>query len=105
MLDEAAARNPVSRKGGIRVEMEQRLQMAAERGVRSLILRAGDLCETLREVTEMRYLWFNDILLDGTRLHAVLGEEPHTPLDVAVAQTLQRMGCLQTPAVREAARS
>jgi len=28
------------------------------------------------------------------RLHAVLGEEPHTPLDDAVRATLQGLGCL-----------
>jgi len=34
--------HPVTRKGAIRVQMEQRLQNAATNGVRSLIVRAGD---------------------------------------------------------------
>ncbi|RFB73594.1 MULTISPECIES: SDR family oxidoreductase [unclassified Herbaspirillum] len=34
--------HPVTRKGAIRVQMEQRLQTAAADGVRSLIVRAGD---------------------------------------------------------------
>jgi nucleoside-diphosphate-sugar epimerase len=34
--------HPVTRKGAIRVQMEQRLQTAATEGVRSLIVRAGD---------------------------------------------------------------
>ncbi len=42
LLTEDAPQRPLTRKGGIRVEMEQRLQAAAGRGVRSLIVRAGD---------------------------------------------------------------
>jgi nucleoside-diphosphate-sugar epimerase len=34
--------HPITRKGAIRVQMEQRLQTAATNGVRSLIVRAGD---------------------------------------------------------------
>jgi hypothetical protein len=37
----------------------------------------------------MRYLWREDIRLDNSRLVAFLGAEPHTPLDVAVAETLR----------------
>jgi nucleoside-diphosphate-sugar epimerase len=42
VFDETAPQHPRSRKGAIRVAMERRLQDAAERGVRSLIVRAGD---------------------------------------------------------------
>lgn len=200
LVSEYAPQNPVSRKGRIRVEMEQRLEAATDGGVRALILRAGDFFgsghdsswlgavmirsgrpvrsitypgdpavghawaylpdvaetlvrlaarseelapferfhfaghhlrpgsemvaairravgrevpmrrlpwwllrplglfnETLREVQEMRYLWFNDIELDNRRLVSVLGAEPHTPLDTAVAETLRRRGCLGEP--------
>jgi len=38
----------------------------------------------LREVIEMRYLWQVPLRLDNTRLAALLGQEPHTPLDAAV---------------------
>jgi nucleoside-diphosphate-sugar epimerase len=42
VLREDSPQNPVTRKGKIRVEMEQRLKRAAATGVRSLIVRAGD---------------------------------------------------------------
>jgi nucleoside-diphosphate-sugar epimerase len=41
-IDEAAAQNPISRKGAIRVQMEQALHKAAAEGVKVLIVRAGD---------------------------------------------------------------
>lgn len=41
-VDESAEQRPVTRKGAIRVEMEQMLARAADHGVRSLVLRAGD---------------------------------------------------------------
>lgn len=59
-----------------------------------LLRPAGLFSETLRELQEMRYLWFNDIALDNRRLVDVLGAEPRTPLDTAVTETLRAMGCL-----------
>jgi nucleoside-diphosphate-sugar epimerase len=47
-----------------------------------------------RELTEMRYLWNVPIRMDNERLKTVLGSEPHTPLDVAVRDTLLGLGCL-----------
>lgn len=41
-LHEGSPQNPVTRKGAIRVEMERRLRAAADEGVRSLVVRAGD---------------------------------------------------------------
>jgi nucleoside-diphosphate-sugar epimerase len=41
-LSEDSPQTPRTRKGQIRVEMERRLQEAADSGVRSLIVRAGD---------------------------------------------------------------
>jgi nucleoside-diphosphate-sugar epimerase len=41
-IDESAPQNPPTRKGAIRVEMERRLQTAANDGVRSLVVRAGN---------------------------------------------------------------
>ena len=41
-VDERALQNPVTRKGRIRVEMEQRLQEATARGAKALVVRAGD---------------------------------------------------------------
>lgn len=48
----------------------------------------------LRELREMRYLWREPLRLDNRRLVALLGKEPHTPLDLAVTTTLQGLGCL-----------
>lgn len=42
VLDEATPMRPSSRKGKIREEMELRLREASDRGVRTIVLRAGD---------------------------------------------------------------
>lgn len=42
LVDETAPQNPVTRKGKIRVAMEERLQEAARDGVPVLVVRAGD---------------------------------------------------------------
>lgn len=42
LVDESAPQRPVTRKGKIRVVMEQRLREASEQGVPVLIVRAGD---------------------------------------------------------------
>lgn len=42
VFDETAPQHPRTRKGAIRAELERRLEAAAESGVRSLIVRAGD---------------------------------------------------------------
>jgi nucleoside-diphosphate-sugar epimerase len=47
-----------------------------------------------RELAEMRYLWRVPLHMRNERLKAVLGAEPHTPLDVAVRDTLMGLGCL-----------
>lgn len=41
-VDELAPQNPTTRKGAIRVAMERRLEQAADRGVRTVVVRAGD---------------------------------------------------------------
>lgn len=193
LVAESAPQRPLTRKGAIRVRMEQALREAAEGGVRSLIVRAGDffgprpgnnwfsmglvkpgrairsitypgapgvghswaylpdLAETIarlvqreeqlgvfelfhfgghwdadgsamigairgalgepalpvrrfpwfvlkllapfntlfREMREMSYLWRQPLQLDNRRLVATLGAEPHTPLELAVRQSLQ----------------
>lgn len=48
----------------------------------------------MRELYEMRYLWRETIRLDNSRLVDFLGEEPQTPVDVAVTATLLSLGCL-----------
>jgi nucleoside-diphosphate-sugar epimerase len=47
-----------------------------------------------REVLEMRYLWQLPFALDNAKLVKLIGAEPHTPLDTAVALSLQHLGCL-----------
>lgn len=42
LLSEDSPQHPKTRKGAIRVELEHRLEQAAEEGVRSLVLRCGD---------------------------------------------------------------
>lgn len=47
-----------------------------------------------RELAEMRYLWNVPIRMNNKRLKTVLGAEPHTPLNIAVRNTLIDLGCL-----------
>ncbi len=42
VLDETSPQRPVTRKGAIRVELEERLRAASVRGARVIIVRAGD---------------------------------------------------------------
>lgn len=60
-----------------------------------LLSLAAPFVTTFREMREMRYLWRTPIRMDNARLLAVLGREPHTPLDEALAATLAGMGCLE----------
>ncbi|KWC89382.1 hypothetical protein WL58_06165 [Burkholderia cepacia] len=56
---------------------------------------AAPFVTTLRELLEMRYLWREPIRLDNTRVTAVLGREPVTPLETAIEATLAGLGCLE----------
>jgi len=56
-----------------------------------LMTLASPFVATLHELREMRYLWQTPLQMDNRKLLAVLGKEPHTPLDVAVRATLQGM--------------
>lgn len=49
----------------------------------------------LREMREMRYLWQVPLSLDNRKLLALLGDEPHTPLDDAVRATLTALACIK----------
>jgi nucleoside-diphosphate-sugar epimerase len=42
LIDETTPQQPTARKGHLRVQMEQRLREATERGMRAIVLRAGD---------------------------------------------------------------
>jgi nucleoside-diphosphate-sugar epimerase len=59
-----------------------------------VVVLASPFVPTFRELREMRYLWNEPIRMSNARLTAVLGDEPHTPLDEAVEATLEGMGCL-----------
>lgn len=59
-----------------------------------LVTLASPFVTTLREMREMRYLWQQPVRMANDRLRAMLGEEPHTPLEEAVQATLQGLGCL-----------
>lgn len=51
--------------------------------------------ETLREVIKMRSYWRHPARLDNASLVAVLGEEPRTPIDEAILESLAEAGCLE----------
>jgi nucleoside-diphosphate-sugar epimerase len=63
----------------------------------------GPFSETYREVLEMRYLWRETVVLDNSRLTAVLGAEPHTPLDEALRATLAERGGAEAASAARAA--
>jgi nucleoside-diphosphate-sugar epimerase len=57
LIAEAAAQQPVTRKGAIRVEMEQALEDYVQRGGRALIVRAGDFLVRAPEITGFLRGW------------------------------------------------
>lgn len=50
---------------------------------------AAPFVEMCREMLEMRYLWKTPVELDNRKLCALIGAEPHTSLDEAVARCLR----------------
>ncbi len=56
---------------------------------------AAPFNETFREMLEMRYLWDKPVGLDNAKLVRFLGEEPHTPINVALKATLVDMGLIE----------
>ncbi len=61
-----------------------------------LVRLASPFVPFFRELKEMRYLWRKPLEMRNDRLIALLGEEPHTPFDQAVATTLASLGCLRS---------
>jgi len=59
-----------------------------------VLILAAPFVTLFREMLEMRYLWREPLRLDNAKLVALLGEEPHTPLDDAVRASLAGLGCL-----------
>lgn len=70
-----------------------------------LLSLASPFVTTFREMHEMRYLWRTPISMDNSRLIAVLGKEPHTPLDEAVEATLIGLGSIAPTSMRSDATS
>lgn len=60
-----------------------------------LVQAMSPFIQTFRELLEMRYLWKESVRLDNTKLRQFLVNEPHTPLDVAIEETLSGIGCLR----------
>jgi nucleoside-diphosphate-sugar epimerase len=60
IVDESSPQNPTTRKGAVRVEMEAMLRSAAQGGVRSLVVRAGDFFGP-----QTRDSWFSSVILKG----------------------------------------
>ena len=61
-----------------------------------LLAVASPFVPLFRELREMRYLWEVPVRMSNARLVALLGSEPHTPIDDAVRATLHGLGCLAT---------
>lgn len=58
----------------------------------TLLRLLGLAVPVFRELSEVSYLWSTPHAIDGTRLAAVIGDVPHTPLDRAVVAALLRLG-------------
>jgi nucleoside-diphosphate-sugar epimerase len=63
-----------------------------------LMRLASPFVVTARELLEMRYLWRQPVRMRNDQLTAILGCEPHTPLQDAVEATLVGLGCLHLAA-------
>ncbi len=59
-----------------------------------LLRVAGLVVPTLAALAEMRYLWRTPHQLHNKRLCALIGDEPRTPFDDAVRQSLEDLGLL-----------
>jgi nucleoside-diphosphate-sugar epimerase len=79
-------------------EMTRAIMRAARRNMRVdkmpwwLLNALAPLVPTFRELTEMAYLWQKPHRISGERLRAAIGEQPHTPLEAAVAEALHDLG-------------
>jgi nucleoside-diphosphate-sugar epimerase len=49
---------------------------------------ASPFVGVFREMLEMRYLWHVPLQLNNEKLRALIGAEPHTPIEIALAATL-----------------
>lgn len=63
----------------------------------TLLAIAAPVVPLFRELREMRYLWQTPVRLTNDRLLRLLGNEPQTPLDIAVRETLVAAGQSRAP--------
>lgn len=88
--------------GGALVDAIARVSARAKLPVRrlpwTLFYLAAPFATFFREALEMRYLWQLPRRLDNRKLVALLGEEPHTPIDAAMTAVLTELGCLSSVA-------
>jgi nucleoside-diphosphate-sugar epimerase len=57
-----------------------------------MLKMAAPVINAFREMLEMRYLWQIPLELDNAKLRELLGGEPHTPIETALAATLGEPG-------------
>ncbi|HEV7305875.1 NAD(P)H-binding protein [Ensifer sp.] len=87
----------LDRNGTEMVEAIRRVVAKPDLPVRAfpwwLIGLASLFVPLFRELRAMRYLWREPLRMPNERLVAVLGKEPHTEIDEAIATTLRGLGC------------
>jgi nucleoside-diphosphate-sugar epimerase len=101
VIDETTPMQPTTRKGDIRLEIEQRMQEAAERGVRTIILRAGDFFGSGRgawfDLVIAKQLARNEVIYPGPL--DVVHEWAYLPdlaaAMVRLAQARERLGVFE----------
>jgi len=102
VIDEATPMAPTTRKGDIRVEIEQRMQEASERGMRAIILRAGDLYGSGRgswfDLVLAKQLVRNEVTYPGPLdvVHEWAYVPDLTAAMVALAEARERLGPYET---------
>lgn len=75
VIDEHSPQHPLTRKGAIRVEMEQRLEAASRDGVQVIIVRAGDYFGPQTSANS----WFSNVLAQpGQPVRLMLYPGPRT---------------------------
>jgi len=102
VIDEATPMAPTTRKGDIRMEIEQRMQEASERGMRTIILRAGDFYGSSRgawfDLVIAKQLARNEITYPGPL--DVVHEWAYVPdlaaAMVRLAEARERLGRFET---------
>lgn len=70
-----------------------------------MIRLASPFVPIFRELLEMHYLWETPLRMTNAKLRGFLGEEPTTPIDQAVRETLVSLGCLAPTVERGEMRS